>query len=239
MPFRIPDAIDQQALFIAPFVLDPNESQPAPGRRPVAVAHRTTRKTPNTPDAGPTLAGDQAQRRRHRSARIAVAPGDSDIVWVGHDDGMVFRTDNGTAATPIWQRVDATGRAAAAAAAATAPASPIDPTDADTVYVDLRRLRAGQRLDDHATAARPGPTSAAALPAAPVRALAVHPRRTRASSTSAPRSGVFASEDGGATWSPTNEGPTNCSVDDLFWMGETLVCATHGRGMFQIDLSTL
>lgn len=28
-----------------------------------------------------------------------------------------------------------------------------------------------------------------------------------------------------------NEGPTNCSVDDLFWMGETLVCATH-RGMF-------
>ena len=49
--------------------------------------------------------------------------------------------------------------------------------------------------------------------------------------------GLFASEDGGATWSPTNEGPTNCSVDDLFWMGETLVCVTHGRGMFRIDLS--
>lgn len=24
---------------------------------------------------------------------------------------------------------------------------------------------------------------------------------------------------------------------DLFWMNETLVCVTHGRGMFQIDLS--
>ena len=23
----------------------------------------------------------------------------------------------------------------------------------------------------------------------------------------------------------------------LFWMGETLICATHGRGMFRIDLS--
>jgi hypothetical protein len=38
-------------------------------------------------------------------------------------------------------------------------------------------------------------------------------------------------------WSPTNEGPSNCSVDDLIWMGETLVAVTHGRGMFMIDLS--
>ena len=49
--------------------------------------------------------------------------------------------------------------------------------------------------------------------------------------------GVFASEDAGATWFPTNDGPTNCSVDDLFWMDQTLVCVTHGRGMFRIDLS--
>ena len=50
---------------------------------------------------------------------------------------------------------------------------------------------------------------------------------------------MFASEDAGAMWSPTNEGPTNCSVDDLFWMGETFVCVTHGRGMFKIDLSSV
>ena len=49
--------------------------------------------------------------------------------------------------------------------------------------------------------------------------------------------GLFASEDSGTTWSPTNQGPTNCSVDDLFWMGETLVSVTHGRGMYRIDLS--
>jgi hypothetical protein len=30
------------------------------------------------------------------------------------------------------------------------------------------------------------------------------------------------SEDAGETWSPANEGPTNCSVEDLFWV-ETLV----------------
>jgi hypothetical protein len=27
------------------------------------------------------------------------------------------------------------------------------------------------------------------------------------------------SEDAGATWSPANEGPINCSVEDLFWAG--------------------
>ena len=42
---------------------------------------------------------------------------------------------------------------------------------------------------------------------------------------------------GGAAWSPTNEGPTNCAIMDMFWMGEKLVAVTHGRGMFQIDLS--
>jgi hypothetical protein len=48
--------------------------------------------------------------------------------------------------------------------------------------------------------------------------------------------GVFASEDGGQSWSPTNEGPANVACRDLFWMGHKLVCVTHGRGMFEIDL---
>ena len=48
--------------------------------------------------------------------------------------------------------------------------------------------------------------------------------------------GVFASENGGASWSPTNEGPTNCAVSELFFMGKTLVAATHGRGLFKIDI---
>ena len=48
--------------------------------------------------------------------------------------------------------------------------------------------------------------------------------------------GVFASEDRGVTWSPTNEGPANVSVDDLFWMKQRLICVTHGRGVFAIDL---
>jgi hypothetical protein len=36
---------------------------------------------------------------------------------------------------------------------------------------------------------------------------------------------------------PTNEGPNNCWVDELLWMDETLIAASHGRGLFRIALS--
>jgi hypothetical protein len=68
-----------------------------------------------------------------------------------------------------------------------------------------------------------------------VRALAIHPKNSKFLYLGT-EVGLFSSEDAGTTWSPANEGPTNCSVDSLFWMGTTLVCATHGRGMFKINL---
>ena len=76
---------------------------------------------------------------------------------------------------------------------------------------------------------------AGTLPAAPVRAVAVHPTHADWFYIGT-EVGVFASEDRGQTWSPTNEGPANVSVDDLFWMNQRLICVTHGRGLFAIDL---
>jgi hypothetical protein len=74
------------------------------------------------------------------------------------------------------------------------------------------------------------------LPAVPVRAISMHPRHQDCVYLGT-EIGIFASEDGGGSWSPTNEGPANVAVYDLFWMDETLVCVTHGRGMYTIDLS--
>ena len=51
--------------------------------------------------------------------------------------------------------------------------------------------------------------------------------------------GIFASADAGATWFPTNQGPANVAVYELFWMDRVLVAATHGRGIFWIDLSAV
>jgi hypothetical protein len=44
--------------------------------------------------------------------------------------------------------------------------------------------------------------------------------------------GVFASEDGGATWQVPHDGPANVAVFQLFFLNTTLVAVTHGRGMF-------
>ena len=232
VPFRIPDAMTRNALFIAPFALDPN-------RRDRLLAGGLSLwltddpKTPNTDSTGPSWRAIKRPAGALISA-LAVARGDADAIWVGHDDGQVFKTGNGTAAIPIWQKVDNTG-VQPLTAGRFCTAISIDAQDLDTVYVTFGGYVTGnvwKTSDGGSTWANIGQ----ALPAAPVRALTVHPNQS-AFVYLGSEVGLFASEDGGATWSPTNEGPTNCSVDDLFWMDRVLVCVTHGRGMFQIDLS--
>ncbi|MFD7626962.1 WD40/YVTN/BNR-like repeat-containing protein [Streptomyces sp. NPDC059851] len=233
-PFRITDAKNENALFIAPFVLDPNnENRILAGG--VSLWRTDDAKQPNTSADGPTWKVVKPGAGTLISA-IAVARGDSDAVWVGHEDGMVFRTANGTAPTPTWQRVGATGPN---------PLTPrryctcitVDPADPDTVYVAFGGYERGNLWVTKDRGAS-WTDLATALPPAPIRALAVHPRRTELLYCGT-EVGLFASENAGASWSPTNEGPTNCSVDDLFWMDEVLVCVTHGRGMFRIDLSAV
>jgi hypothetical protein len=234
LPFTIPDAKNSQALFIAPFILDPNDPNRLLGGG-VSLWRTNDAKTPNTPSRGPSWASIKPSAGPPISA-IAVARGHSDIVWVGHTDGQVFKTTNGLAASPIWQRMDHTGPK---------PLSPrryctgitVDPADPQTVYVTFGGYVAGN-VWKSADGGQTWIDISGTLPQAPIRALAVHPRRS-AFLYLGSEVGVFASEDGGVTWSPTNEGPTNCSVDDLFWMNETLVAVTHGRGMFEIDLSTV
>lgn len=232
VPFRIPDAMNFDALFIAPFALDPNE----PNRLlagGLSLWRTNNARAPNTPTSGPQWQAIKPSVGAHISA-IAVARGDSNVVWVGHENGRIYRTLTGTGAQPAWQRVDAVGPKPLSAQRFCTCIT-IDPADPRVVYVAFGGYVSANiwvTRDAGATWMNLG----AGLPAAPVRAIAVHPRRPRLVYIGT-EVGVFASEDAGATWSPTNEGPTNCSVEDLFWMAETLVCATHGRGMFRIDLA--
>jgi photosystem II stability/assembly factor-like uncharacterized protein len=233
-PFRIPDAMLQRALFIAPFVLDPNHAN-----RLLAGGQslwRTNDATaPNTLTGGPHWARIKPPAgATSLISAIAIAPGDADRIWVGHTDGQVYRTRDGTAANPVWQRLDRTGPNPLQVGRYCTRIV-ITPQDHDVVFATFGGYRTGnvwRTIDDGSTWQNIG----IGLPATPVRALAIHPHRPDWIYLGT-EVGVFASEDGGATWSPTNEGPANCACDELFWMGETLVCVTHGRGMFTLDLS--
>jgi hypothetical protein len=91
-PFRIPDAIPQppgnaKALFIAPFVLDPNE----PNRILagwLSLWRTEDAKAPNTISTGPSWQPIKAPiggpGTKSEISALAVAIGDSDTVWVGH-----------------------------------------------------------------------------------------------------------------------------------------------------------
>jgi photosystem II stability/assembly factor-like uncharacterized protein len=234
VPFRIGDARTQNALFIAPFVLDPNNSNRllAGG---VSLWRTNEAKRANTDTTGPSWRAIKNPSGGPISA-LAIARGNPDVVWVGHDDGQLYKTVSGTAGLPVWQRVDHSGPRPVAVDRYCTGIT-IDAQDHDTVYVSFGGYTKGnvwKTEDAGATWANIG----RAFPAAPVRALTMHPDNSQLVYAGT-EVGLFASENGGATWSPTNEGPTNCSVDDLFWMKRTLICVTHGRGMFAIDLTAL
>jgi photosystem II stability/assembly factor-like uncharacterized protein len=230
-PYSIPDARSQQALFIAPFVQDRNKSgRLLAGGMELWVTNDAT--APLTTTSGPRWASIKRSAGKHISA-IAVAHGDSKLIWVGHEDGQVYVTTNGTAEHPSWKRLGAPGP------------SPlpgrychrivIDPDDHNRVFVCTGGYAQGnlwRTLDGGKTWAQLGK----ALPEAPVRTLAIHPTRPKFVYAGT-EVGIFASEDGGDTWSVMNEGPANCSVEELIWMGTKLTAATHGRGLFQIDLA--
>jgi photosystem II stability/assembly factor-like uncharacterized protein len=222
----IPDANNYyKTNFIAPFILDPNDPNTL-----LAGGSRLWRSS-NVRAATPTWAGIKFEADTPISA-IAVARTDSNVIWVGHNDGQIYKTTDGRKRSPTWLRVDQGG--------ARLPGRPctrivIDRTNPDIVYVTF-----GGYAADNTWKTTDGGTSfkaiANSLPPAPVYTLAIHPDNSRLLYLGN-EYGVFASEDGGATWSPTNRGPAVCSVRELFWMNKTLVAATFGRGLFALDLS--
>src|SRR5205085_9655395 len=141
---------------------------------------------------------------------VAAAPGNSDLVWVGHNNGDVFKSVNGTAASPTWTQVDTNGiglpnRSCKRIA--------IDPANNNRVYVTFSGYQADNvwRTDNGGSSwtkiVGPGsPGQANTLPRAPVQVIVLHPTLPGWIYIGTDV-GVFASTDYGANWSSTNDGP--------------------------------
>lgn len=220
------------ANFISPFVLDPNDPNRLLGggaslwRSNNARAPTPTWWAIKSPSGSPISA-------------IAVTPYNADVIWVGHNNGSVYRTSNGTSRNPAWTRVGADAVPGRMVTRIT-----VDPTNINVVYVTLGGFISSGYLtgniwkttDGGATWAAAAGSGVTALPALPVHSVAIHPSNAQYL-YAATELGVFASSDAGATWSLPQDGPANVAVDDLIWMGTTLVAATHGRGLFSIDVT--
>jgi hypothetical protein len=216
------------ANFIAPFILDPNNANTM-----LAGGDSLWRST-NVKAATPSWASIKPSPGSCCISAIAVAPGNSNIIWVGHNDGSVYKTTNGTASSPTWTRMDNNS-----------PALPnryvtrltVDPSNANIVYATFGSFSADNvwRTQDGGTTWTDATGSGATgLPSVPVRSLVINASNT-AWIYIGTEIGVFTSEDRGATWTLPHDGPTNTSVDELFWMGTDLYSATHGRGLFKVS----
>ncbi len=217
----------KKANFIAPLVLDPNDPRRliaggaslwvTDDARAANVAWRTIK--------APTAATDNFINA------IAVAEGNGAVIWVGHNNGEVYRALDGLSPAPNWTRVGQ----------GFFPARVVDrimldrdnPNRAIVAFTGFAANNLWQTLDGGATWS----SITGNLPQVPVFDVKRHPARARwlYAATSV---GVFTSEDGGANWSTTNEGPANIRVRELFWIDDaTLGAATYGRGMFKVAVA--
>lgn len=220
------------ANFIAPLLLDPSD----PRRLYVGAASLW-----RTSDArAATVAWSNVKPPVGSNiAAIAVAPSDPNVVWIGHNDGRVYKTANALAAAPTWVAVDDN---------ATANPLPnryvcrilIDRTNPQVAFVGLGGF-AGDNLrkttNGGATFVDLTGGGTTGLPTAPVYGIAQHPQNP-AYLYVGTAVGIYGSGDAGATWSTSNDGPADVSVDEVVFLNNstTLLAATHGRGLWTIAI---
>ena len=213
----------KKANFIAPFILDPNNASRLLAGANSLWANDNARGTPAWYAIKPPLS-----KNDDFINAIAVQPGNSNVVWVGHNSGVVLRASDALSATPTWIRMGSTTLPARRVQRIT-----IDPNNPNRVIVAFTGFVADnvwQTLDGGLTWS----SITGNLPYAPVFDVKIHPANSNwlYAATSV---GVFTSEDGGRTWATTNEGPANIRVRELFWIdNHTLGAATYGRGMFKV-----
>lgn len=218
-----------EANFIAPFILDPNSSG-----NTMLVGAKSLWRSVNVKVATPSwsaIKSPSAASQNYISA-IAVAPGNSDVIWVGHNNGEVYCTTNGSAASPTWTQVGGIP-------ARKVMRIMIDPNTNTRVFVasggysspNVNETTGGCAFSPGWTARHNN------LPSAPVRSIVRHQTNANWLYVST-EVGIFASTDGGVTWSVVNDGPGSVSTDELTWIDSTtLLAATHGRGMFKVTVS--
>lgn len=156
---------------------------------------------------------------------IAISPNNADVIWIGHLDGSVYSTTNGTSKLPTWTRANGLPQRYC-----THIAIGID----NSAYVTFGGFTGGNiwhydgtwhDISNH-------------LPNAPIYTVVASPTHAGVIYVGT-EAGVFATGSNGQSWSPGTGGPAHVAVFGLFFMGESkLVAATFGRGMFTLSQST-
>ncbi len=179
---------------------------------------------------------------------IAVAPSNSNVIYTGSNDGLVFVTNNATAGSgATWSNVTGTGLPNRVITHVV-----VDPHSPATVYVTFsgfsgfngdtlghvfKTIAGGTTWEDISSA----PFSMSPVPNIPVNALVVDPDDPSGNTLYVGTDiGVFVTSDGGVHWAPLGSGLPTVEVLSLVLHepSRTLRAATHGRSVWDFQLST-
>lgn len=229
--------------FINPFTLDPNNAnRMLVGTIRLWRSNNVKAGTPDWFEIKPPLSGDKsggdnahfAPNNPLNISAVTVAKGNSDVIWVGHNNGKLFKTINGTAPNPTWVRMDTNGPLPSRWISKVA----IDPANPNHVYVSFLGWH-----DDSVWETTNGGTtwtdiaSGKLIPAS-VNVIALHPT-VPGWIFAGTDLGLFTTTDNGKTWSTTTQGPGTVSVEEItFKDPSTLVIATYGRGMWMGSITS-
>lgn len=224
-------AYNDHGNFISPFILDPNNV------RRMLVGGSNLWQSLDVKADTPTWTSIKAPvvASGNPISAITIIKGKPNSIWVGHNDGSIFHTDNGLDANPSWQAigVDTLPKRYATRIAA-------NPTHPNIIYIAFGGFSDGnlwKTSDGGKSWTDVSGSGAGDLPFTPIRAIAINPVEPKKIYLGT-EVGIFTSEDAGMTWRMPQEGPANVSVDELIWKNNwTLVAATHGRGIFEINVN--
>ena len=221
---------DTDGLFITPFAMDPNNSQVlwTGGRRP----WRTTNGAGSWTLARPFQFASGGQ-----ISAIAIAPSNSNIVYMGLNNGRIERSTNALSGNPTWVEYGPSSGLISGAWVSSVSVDPIDPNVAYCTYSNYGIPHVFKTTNGGTTWLPLNGTPPDDLPDIPAHWVAARPSDPEQLYV-ATELGIFASDDGGATWRPSGLGIPNTIVESLdFQNDDTLIAFTHGRGAWRAALA--
>jgi hypothetical protein len=205
-------------LFIPPLVMDP--SDPHTLYFGTFRVYRTRNRGENWSVISPNFVSGRVS---------AIAAADTNVVYAGSSTGEMVATFNGGA---LWDAISSglPNRYLSDIA--------VDRSNPQTAYAAFSGF-----LTNHVFRTLNGGVSWQSidgnLPDIPVNAILLDPGNSNRLFLGTDI-GVYVSSDGGVSWAPFNQSLPNVAVFDLTYRPETgvLVAATHGRGMFRLQMAT-
>ena len=221
-----------RANFIAPFVIDPNNrDRMLVGANSLWLSGNVRAPVPiwNAIKPPITIGGVST----YYINAIAVHERDSNIIWVGHNPpGQLWKTTDGLSAAPTWTQVGA-----GVLPSGNVSRVSIDQDNPNRVWVTYTGYTTG-RLWETTDGGTTWQNISSNLPRVSLLDIKRHPTQPNWLYVAA-ANGVYTSENGGQSWSTTNDGPASVRVRELFWYDPTtLVAVTFGRGMFRTTVAS-